>query len=158
MVKSTFTLREIMYPPLLRVKPAFTLIEVLVALVVIAIGLLAILSVAARSIQVGGDLQNRVFGSWVAQNEIIRLRLAPKWPAVGKSNGEVLFANRKWNWRAKIEGTPDPGLRRVTVSISLAATPKQTVTRLIGFIGRPNAQPVKLPTPATTGRAQPGPG
>ncbi len=143
--------------PLLRVKPAFTLIEVLVALVVIAIGLLAVLSVAARSVRVGEYLQDRVFGSWVAQNEITRLRLTPKWPAVGESNGEVLFASRKWNWQAKIEGTPDPDLRRVTVSIALAANPKQTVTRLIGFIARPNVQPVKLPTPATVGRPQPGP-
>jgi general secretion pathway protein I len=123
----------------------FTLIEVLVALVVIAIGLLAVLSVAARGSHISAQLEQRNFANWIAQNEMARLRLNPQWPDIGAANDEVEFANQKWRWDAKTVKTSDPDLRRVTITVALAAKQDESITRLIGFIGKAPPKPVLPP-------------
>lgn len=125
----------------------FTLIEVLVALAVIAIGLLAVLSVAARSTHVATTLQQRNFAGWVARNRLAHFRLAPEWPDTGETYGNVDFANRTWHWKAEVAETQDKALRRVTLTISLADEPDTSITRLVGFIGKPPGKAVALPTP-----------
>ncbi len=129
----------------------FTLIEVLVALAVIAIGLLAVLAVASQGTRVSSELQQRNFANWVAQNEIARLHLNPKWPDLGDSNDDVEMATQKWHWEATVEKTQDPDLRRVTIVVSLASDPDQPVTKMIAFIGRPPPEPVALPTASPAG-------
>ncbi|MDN5864279.1 MAG: type II secretion system minor pseudopilin GspI [Gammaproteobacteria bacterium] len=133
----------------------FTLIGVLVALAVIGIGLLAVISVAAKSVQVSSSLQQRNFANWIAQNRIARLRLAADWPDVGTSDGSVTFANRKWKYTTEVAETPDKDLRRVTVSVALASDPDTIVTRLVGFLGEPPAHPATLPSPWDSGKAKP---
>jgi len=128
-----------------RPAPGFTLIEVLVALAVIAIGLLAVLAVGARSGSVAAGLQERTFADWVAANEIARLRASRKWPGVGESDGKVTLATRDWHWHATIDGTADPDLRRVTVTVSPADDHDDTITQLVGFIGKPSANPSGQP-------------
>ncbi len=59
-----------------RIESGFTLIEVLVALAVIAIGLVAVLAVAARSGRVDSELQQQTFAAWVANNQLERMRLS----------------------------------------------------------------------------------
>ncbi|MGH8271687.1 MAG: type II secretion system minor pseudopilin GspI [Gammaproteobacteria bacterium] len=133
------------------VSRGFTLIEVLVALAVIAIGLLAVLAVASQGTRISSELQQRNFANWVAQNEIARLHLDPKWPKLGDSNDDVEMASQKWHWEATVEKTQDPDLRRVTITVSLASQPDQSVTKMIAFIGRPPPEPVALPTPSPAG-------
>ncbi len=134
-----------------RTDPAFTLIEVLVALAVIAIGLLAVLAVGGRSGRVDAQLQQRAFADWVGENEVERLRLSSKWPSVGESNGKVTLADQSWHWDATVDGTADPDLRRITVTVAPAETPNEPVSRLIGFVGKPGA----LPSAGTSAPPQP---
>ncbi len=139
----------------------FTLIEVLVALAVIAIGLLAVLSVAARGTRVSAELQQRNFASWVAQNELARMHLADQWPDLGESNDTVSFATRKWRWDATVAKTSDPDLRRVTITVALADSPDKIITRMLGFIGKPPSKPVAVPIagmPSGGSGTQPQPG
>lgn len=138
-----------------RTDDAFTLIEVLIALAVIAIGLLAVLAVAARSGQVAANLQNHAFAQWIAQNRLTELRLSPKWPAVGESDDDVTFADRKWHWHVTVANTADPDLRRATVEVALADSPHDPITQLIGFIGKPGSTQGVVPAaPASASRAQ----
>lgn len=134
-------------PPRRRTEPGFTLIEVLVALAVIAIGLVAVLAVAGRSGRVDSELQQQTFASWVAGNEIEHMRLAPKWPAIGDSNGDVTLAGQKWHWKATVAKTEDPDLRRVTVSVATEDDQDNPVTQLTGFLGKTTGAPTALPTP-----------
>jgi len=126
----------------------FTLIEVLVALAVIAIGLLAVLAVGARSGRVAAGLQERTFADWVANNEITRVRASRKWPGVGESDGKSTLAGRDWHWHATVDGTADPDLRRITVTVSPADDHDDTLTQLVGFIGKPSAHPTGRPSGA----------
>jgi general secretion pathway protein I len=127
------------------IERGFTLIEVLVALAVIAIGLVAVLTVAARSGRVDFELQQRTFAAWVASNQIERMRLTPTWPSIGTSDGKVTLAGRDWHWKAIVAKTADPDLRRITISVATAAAPDDSITQLLGFLGRPLSKPVGLP-------------
>lgn len=130
-----------------------TLIEVLVALAVIAIGLLAVVAVAARSGEVDSALRERTFGDWVAANEITRLRLATNWPAIGESDGQATLAGRNWHWQASVATTPDRDLRRVTVTVAPADATGHIVARLLGFVGKPAPQlrAPQVPSSASAG-------
>lgn len=138
-----------------RIEPGFTLIEVLVALFVIGMGLVAVIAVAARSGQVDSQLQQQTFASWVATNQLERMRLSPKWPAIGDSNGKITLAGEDWHWKATVVKTQDPDLRRVTISVATNENPHDSVTKLIGFLGRPLSKPIGLP--GTGGNTQPHP-
>jgi len=141
-------------PQRLRTEPGFTLIEVLVALAVIAIGLVAVLAVAARSGRVDSELQQQTFAAWVASNQLERMRLSPQWPDIGESDGKVTLADEDWEWKATVAKTQDPDLRRVTISVATADAPDDSVTQLLGFLGRPLSKPTGLPSP---GNQQPHP-
>lgn len=132
-------------PPHRRIERGFTLIEVLVALAVIAIGLVAVLAVAARSGRVDFELQQRTFAAWVASNQMERMRLATSWPGIGSSDGKITLADQHWHWKATVEKTEDPDLRRVTLSVAPEDKPDDPVTRLLGFLGRPPSKPPSLP-------------
>lgn len=140
-----------------RLERGFTLIEVLVALAVIAIGLVAVLAVAARSGRVDSSLQQRTFAAWVASNQLERMRLATKWPGLGTSDGKVTLAGQEWHWKATVAKTEDPDLRRVTLSVATESTPDDPVTRLLGFIGKPLSKPPGLPG-SGTGQTHPDKG
>lgn len=130
-----------------RTDSGFTLIEVLVALAVIAIGLAGVVAVAIRSGRVDASLQQRSFAGWVASNQMVRLRLQPNWPDLGTEDGKVTLARQKWHWKVTVAKTPDPDLRRVTLEVATAAKPDDPVTTLIGFIGKPLPKPQGVPTP-----------
>lgn len=131
----------------------FTLIEVLVALAVIGIGLLAVLAVAAKSVEVAADLQDRTFAGWVAQNRITEMRLSQQWPSIGESDDDVTLGGRKWHWHATVASTPDKDLRRVTVTVAPADATSTSVTEMVGFVGKPTSQPGGVPSPASAGAA-----
>lgn len=114
----------------------FTLIEVVVALAVVAIGMLAVFRVigdAAGSVEY---LRDRTLAGWIADNRITELRLAGELPSVDESGGDLDYAGRHWHWTAVVSQTPVDGLRRVDVRVRLADAPEDSaLATLAGFIG-----------------------
>ena len=96
----------------------FTLIEVMIALVIIAI------SLTGMAVTMGGMLDNatavreRTYASWIAQNKIVEMRLANVIPEVGATSGEIEYANTFWDWRAVVSETGLENLFRVDVAVS----------------------------------------
>ncbi|MGH8132773.1 MAG: type II secretion system minor pseudopilin GspI [Steroidobacteraceae bacterium] len=95
----------------------FTLIEVLVALAIVAIGMAAVLETLSSSADVVSYLRDKTFANWVALNQIATVRLAVQQPAMGKSDGDVDLAGRKWHWHQEVNGTQVPGMARIDVSV-----------------------------------------
>lgn len=115
----------------------FTLIEVLVALAVLALALAA--AIRGGGAYVGNQvyLQERTLAHWVARNALIELQLEPRWPGIGERSGSVEMADQEWEWRAKIEQSPDEDLRRIDVSVWRGTKAEgEPLAGLSGFVER----------------------
>lgn len=112
----------------------FTLIEVMVALAIIALSLLAVASVMGDMIDKSNAMREKTYASWIAQNKIAELRLANVLPQVSATSGEVEYANSTWFWRADVSETGIENLFRINVTVSYpdSSTKVRTVTGLIG--------------------------
>jgi general secretion pathway protein I len=114
----------------------FTLIEVVIALAVAAIGLAAVTAAVSQMIDAGHSMRERTYASWIAQNKITEMRLANIVPEVSATSGEVVYANLEWTWRATVSETGVDNLYRVDVDVGLATS--DTLARSVsGFIGEP---------------------
>lgn len=102
-----------------RSQRAFTLIEMLVAVAVLAIALGAIISGMGLYTRNAADLRERTLALIVAHNRLTELELERAWPNAGKSDGDVELGGVKWEWTAEVKATPDPHLRRVDLSVTL---------------------------------------
>lgn len=67
----------------------FTLIEVLVAMTIIAVGVAALVSTAGSSAWRADFLREREFGRWVASNVLAEMQVVPAWPAIGDRKSVV---------------------------------------------------------------------
>jgi general secretion pathway protein I len=114
----------------------FTLIEVMVAMAIAAIGLAAVAASVSQMVDSGTSMQQRTYASWIAQNKIAELRLANVLPEVSETSGDTMFANREWLWRATISETGIENLFRVDVEVGLADG-GENIRTVTGFIGEP---------------------
>ena len=80
----------------------FTLIEVMVALSIVALSLTAVAASMVQMIDAAKTMRDRTYASWIAQNKITEIRLAADAPEVSASSGEVDYANTTWEWRAVV--------------------------------------------------------
>ena len=95
----------------------FTLIEVLVALGIVAVALLAGLQ-ATGSLSRNAERQNiSMLGQICAENELIRLRLRRQLPDTGNSQIECLQAGRTLQVNLSVRPTPNPNFRRVDARV-----------------------------------------
>ena len=116
----------------------FTLIEVMVALTIVALSLTAVTASISQMINAAESMRNRTYASWIALNRITELRLAEDTPDVGASNGEVLYANTDWSWRAVVSETGVDDLYRIDVAVSLAGS-DDVIRTVTGFVSPPGA-------------------
>ncbi|MBI3171126.1 MAG: type II secretion system minor pseudopilin GspI [Hydrocarboniphaga effusa] len=97
----------------------FTLIEIIVAVAVLAAAMGAIITGMARYADNASYLREKTVALWVAHNHLTELELEPVWPQLGKSDGDVEMAGVEWRWFVTISETPDPGVRRVDIRVQL---------------------------------------
>ena len=116
----------------------FTLIEVMVALVIVSLALAGVAASMGQMIDTANTMRDRTFASWIAQNKIAEMRIAGVMPEVGESSGEVDYANTTWAWTANVSETGVENLMKVDVSVSYAGF-DDTVRKVTGFIGEPVA-------------------
>jgi len=116
----------------------FTLVEVMVALTIVAFSLTAIAASMNQMIDAANTMRERTFANWIAQNKIAELRLENVTPKVSSTSGEVDYANGQWEWRAVISETGVENFYRVDVSISHVGS-DYIVRTVTGFIGEPVA-------------------
>jgi general secretion pathway protein I len=114
----------------------FTLVEVVVALAIVAIGMLAVFKTIGDTTHNVTDLRDRTFAAWIADNRISEIRVSGEMPSVEETAGEVEFAGRRWHWVTKVSQTQVQGLRRIDVSVRRDEDPENsTLATLAGFVG-----------------------
>ncbi len=121
----------------------FTLIEVLAALIVLALTLGGILNASVFYGRNAAYLQDKTVAGWVANNQMIETQLARTWPETGRSNGRIEMAQREWFWEREVEKTPDDRLRRINLRVRLNSDDEDSwLVKLSAFLA--------APTPAAT--------
>lgn len=95
----------------------FTLVEVLVAVAVLAVAMSAIVSGMARQTANAAYLREKTVALWVAHNRLTEIALEPGWPGTGTSNGEMEMAGVRWRWTVDIQETADPKVRRADIGV-----------------------------------------
>lgn len=115
----------------------FTLIEVVVALAVVAIGLLALVATASQHTRQASALEERSVANWVATDRLVELRLQDGFPELGIQEGTQHMLGRDWSWRAIISEAPgESDLRRIDVEVAPGLEIESPTVRLTGFVGR----------------------
>ncbi len=98
----------------------FTLIEVLVALAIVAIGMAAVLGALTSSASTVLYMRDKTQAQWIALNHIAEKRLQNQpgqVPQQGNSDGDIEFAGQKWHWREEIVPTAVQGMVRMDVMV-----------------------------------------
>lgn len=109
----------------------FTLLEVLVALVIVGTalgaGLRAVGSLTANS----DGLRAAMMATWSAENRLVQLSLNKQFPAVGKSSFECPQGDLKLVCQEEVIASPNPRLRRVEVSVFDEKEPERLIIKLV---------------------------
>lgn len=120
---------------------AFTLIEVLVALTIIAITLGAIIKTSSDQAANTTYLKQKTIAHWVAMNAHTQLLLDLTWPSLGKSTDSVEMANHSWHWQREIQKTLSPDTRKIIYRVFVDEDKQQQVTKLTGYVTNPKFLP-----------------
>ena len=128
----------------MRVRPqrGFTLVEVLVALFVVALGMGALLATLSSAAGTTAQLREKTLAQWIALNRISELRLQATAPATGRAEGDLDYAGARWHWTQQLEDAGVAGLRRIEVRVRHSSADTQAaLATAIGFLGTSVAAP-----------------
>lgn len=115
----------------------FTLLEVLVALVIIGTALGASLRAVGSLTQNSRDLRLAMMATWSAENRLTQIRLAHEWPALGRRDFDCAQAELALRCEENIYATPNPAFRRVEVAVMDAQNSARRIITLSQIV--PNA-------------------
>jgi general secretion pathway protein I len=115
----------------------FTLVEVLVALAVVSIALLAALRAAGQGTAAAGELRARLLAGWVAENVLAEHRARGDWLPLGIRRGSASEGGVEFAWREEVVATPNPAFRRLDVFVSAAPGDERVLAHLSGFVVNP---------------------
>jgi general secretion pathway protein I len=118
-----------------RAASGFTLLEVLVGLLVLALALLALTRTAGLQVSQFAALRGRTLAGWLAEDVLAETRLGSPFPAAGSSSGTRRFGARDWHWDARVQATDVATIRRIDVRVSAATDPETVLAQLTGFAG-----------------------
>jgi general secretion pathway protein I len=112
----------------------FTLIEVMVALTIIAISLGALLSTSGTQASSVTYLKQKTLAHWVAMNELTQLRILKELPDAGDKKGSTEMANHEWHWIRTTVKTDQDDTMQVSFEIFADEDHQQNLTSIIGYV------------------------
>jgi len=116
----------------------FTLLEVMVALAVLAIALAALIKGVSDNAANAAHLRDKSLAQWVGMNVVTEQRLATDWGDTGVRRGEEEMGNHSWYWSASLGETFDADVRRLDVEVRGSAEQGSApLVRLVAFVARP---------------------
>lgn len=99
----------------------FTLIEILIALVILSVALMAMIKSTSQNIKDTVYIQNKTIATWVGTQVINEIRTGLLKMSLGSESlkDETEMLGRKWDWKASMTTTPNPHIKKVTVKVYL---------------------------------------
>ena len=111
----------------------FTLVEVLVALTIVAVALMASLRAVGALSTSAYELRLRTLAQWSAENRLAQIRVEAEWPAPGRRTFDCSQAEAALSCDEQVFATPNPQFRRVEISVFPAGGGGVRLARLVGF-------------------------
>jgi len=112
----------------------FTLLEVLVALVIVGTALGASLRAVGSLTANSAGLRAAMMATWSAENRLVQIRLEKEFPGVGKRSFECPQGDLKLVCQEEVLASPNPRLRRVEVSVYDLADPNRRIIKLVQLV------------------------
>lgn len=117
-----------------KVQSGLTLIEVLVALVVIGLALAAVIKTVDSGVVSVAYMKERSFAHWVAANHETQIQLDGV--SVGSEWQEASMAQREWHIRTRVEATNDPAILRAYIDVFVSRDSQEPSAQLVTYIGK----------------------
>ena len=134
--------------PARRADGGFTLLEIVIALAIAALGIAAVAKATGGAATVAGETRERMLAVWVAANRLSELRITRAWPAPGTSSSTSSMGGRTWYLSETVSKTEGDDIRRVDVSVYTDPQLRTREYEAFGYVA-------KYQPPATS---QPGTG
>ncbi|MDI1254352.1 type II secretion system minor pseudopilin GspI [Thermomonas sp.] len=123
--------------PRASLRVGFTLIEVLVALAIVSIALLAALRAAGQGTSNVDVLRSRLLAGWVAENVLAEQRARGDWLPLGIQRGAEQQGGIAFAWREEVIATPNARFRRVDIRVFVPPGETHQIGHLTGFLVDP---------------------
>lgn len=118
----------------LRASRGFTLLEVLVALVIVGTALGASLRAVGSLTANSNGLRAAMMATWSAENRLVQIRLEKEFPGTGKRSFDCPQGDLKLVCQEEVLPSPNPRLRRVEVSVFDSADPNRRIIKLVQLV------------------------
>lgn len=116
----------------------FTLLEILMALIFIALPLAAITQTISGYVGDAAYLKEKTLAHWVAMNKLTEMQVLRAWPSESLSeDGNTLMAGEKWHWEYRVTKTPEADMRRVDIDVFMPGSKEDVLTSLTTYLGKP---------------------
>lgn len=129
--------KQMKNPQVCNVSNGFTLLEVLVALVIVGTVLGASLRAVASLAQNSSGLRATMMANWSAENRLAQIRLGKEWPELGERSFPCPQGELNLLCEEHVLSTPNPSFRRVEVLVFDASNLQRRLAKLTQVV--PNA-------------------
>lgn len=106
----------------MRRQRGFTLLEVLVALAILALSTAAVLRQTQLGVKQQYELELKSYALWIADGALTAMLARSEWPPLGRLEQKQAFQGQEWVVTTDVQTTDDPLLRKVEVSIAIAGS------------------------------------
>lgn len=114
----------------------FTLIEVLAALVIVSLGMLAVIGAVGQTVSNATYLREKTIAHWVAMNKLTEVRLSNSSLENTETNGDTEMAGSNWHWRMQVSSTDVDSMQRIDIHVApKEAGDDASITSISGFYG-----------------------
>jgi general secretion pathway protein I len=117
----------------------FTLLEVLIALAVLALAMGAAIKATSDYTNNQSYLRDRTLAIWVARNVLVEYQVRGEWLSIGERKGTREMGHQEWRWLTRISQTEESELRRLDVEVYPLDSDDDAnpVSILSGFLRQP---------------------
>lgn len=114
----------------------FTLLEVLIALAILAIALAAAIKGVSSHVSNLVYLKERSLAHWVSLNALTELRASGDWPRRGEIKGDENMAGREFKWVIKVTEVEGGDVRRLDVSVTPGDDDDRSLAAMVAYVGK----------------------
>ena len=98
-----------------RTARGFTLLEVLIALAIVAVSVGALLGTISSSASNVIYLRDKTLADWVALNRLTEIRISEQKPGKGRRTGNTEMGGMRWQWEEEVSELPVKGMYRIDI-------------------------------------------